>query len=1096
MANGQKISALNPGDPAESSDLIPIARSGDNYSVTAQSIADLAAITAAAGTPITVTNGTELSMPAASSSINGYLSSSDWSLFNSKGSGAVSSVTGTSPIVSSGGTSPAISFSPTSLPISATSLDGTETVVVSQGGTTKKTTANIAAKTLFGIYTNATLPAAATTAVGTTAWISDSGGSFVVNNGSAWVSTGGSISGNLTNQGQLIGSDGTAAVYKKTRLNALFFGVTQGNTTDQTSAIQAFLDYCYTNNAAAYFPAGTYLISGTLQYKVAVYGDRPKGADQVYGSGTIFYSARTVRTTMWELPAGTRDWYFEGCQFQGISPYGSSNRVVAIRSSDAVWANVSRNVTPITANFHYAIKDCIFRGCGGAVEVVGYMGYIGNIEMSYCYSGLQLAEANAIIIDGGEAQSGNSGTPGTFDIQIWGNPSKTMGGAINSLGGYIAGILINQFTFESGAAIALDICECVQNVVLKSCYFEQPSGRTAIRAGVVGWNGETTTKGGITFTAVKYLEIGGSLYAAAGTKIELDNVDCVNFDKATGLSGYISKTALTRHITNIPPRPTEYSNWYSTSYAVFGTSNANYSTALMTEPPRSYGYSDTATTNALSAGSTSTVLIDSTKSWPVDGLVNSLVYVALLQEPRRIISNTATTLTVSPAFSEAPPESAQYGISPNMISPVLGGTNNLFANPHFEGGFRGVADLARKGTLVSGAACVQFGPDGTAAHTSKSNVYFLEKETTITRTGKASLKYTRWNNSYYSGLSTFAPCELILANQSAFRNAAGSRVYVAFWWYCPSTNSTVNGTRRLAFGLAYTNTSGTRTFNTVWEVPKLLDGWNRVVRWFDVPKYGPEAPATNPDFAFAFYLDEFTTNVSGSNAVHYFDDLLVCMNPADVQSVISGTYSPYPITSYDSNGDGLIQTSASYVPGGFTIQTASTTNGTNAMTLSAANAIIKVGMPIFCNLAGIPVGTYVTAVAGTSVTMSQNATASLVNAVMYFGTIGAYAVGDTIQNNAPVSGGNIGWVCTSAPVYTLGSMTSGSATLTIPSGVTINNGDTITVFGAGASGANLITTVSSGGGTTSLTLAASASTSVIDYTVMTTGIFKSYGTIA
>lgn len=47
---------------------------------------------------------------AASGSTKGFLTSTDWTTFNNKGNGTVTSVTGTSPIASSGGTTPAISI--------------------------------------------------------------------------------------------------------------------------------------------------------------------------------------------------------------------------------------------------------------------------------------------------------------------------------------------------------------------------------------------------------------------------------------------------------------------------------------------------------------------------------------------------------------------------------------------------------------------------------------------------------------------------------------------------------------------------------------------------------------------------------------------------------------------------------------------------------------------------------------------------------------------------------------------------------------------------------------------------------------------------
>ena len=67
----------------------------------------LAAATISA--PLSYSAGT-LSIPVATSSANGYLSSTDWTTFNNKGSGTVTSVTGTAPVVSSGGTTPAISM--------------------------------------------------------------------------------------------------------------------------------------------------------------------------------------------------------------------------------------------------------------------------------------------------------------------------------------------------------------------------------------------------------------------------------------------------------------------------------------------------------------------------------------------------------------------------------------------------------------------------------------------------------------------------------------------------------------------------------------------------------------------------------------------------------------------------------------------------------------------------------------------------------------------------------------------------------------------------------------------------------------------------
>jgi hypothetical protein len=66
-------------------------------------------VTSVTGTSPVVSSGGNtpaISMPAATGSVNGYLTSTDWTIFNNKGSGTVTSVTATSPIASSGGTTP------------------------------------------------------------------------------------------------------------------------------------------------------------------------------------------------------------------------------------------------------------------------------------------------------------------------------------------------------------------------------------------------------------------------------------------------------------------------------------------------------------------------------------------------------------------------------------------------------------------------------------------------------------------------------------------------------------------------------------------------------------------------------------------------------------------------------------------------------------------------------------------------------------------------------------------------------------------------------------------------------------------------------
>ena len=89
--------------------------SNDSATGTVTSVAALTLGTTGTDLSSTVANGTTtpvitLNVPTASATNRGVLSSADWTTFNNKGSGTVTSVTGTSPVASSGGATPAISL--------------------------------------------------------------------------------------------------------------------------------------------------------------------------------------------------------------------------------------------------------------------------------------------------------------------------------------------------------------------------------------------------------------------------------------------------------------------------------------------------------------------------------------------------------------------------------------------------------------------------------------------------------------------------------------------------------------------------------------------------------------------------------------------------------------------------------------------------------------------------------------------------------------------------------------------------------------------------------------------------------------------------
>lgn len=101
--------------PLAGTEEIPLVQSGVTKKATVDDILSAASsgvTDVTATSPVASSGGTtpNISMPAASGSTSGYLTSTDWNTFNNKGAGTVTSVTGTAPIASSGGTTPSISI--------------------------------------------------------------------------------------------------------------------------------------------------------------------------------------------------------------------------------------------------------------------------------------------------------------------------------------------------------------------------------------------------------------------------------------------------------------------------------------------------------------------------------------------------------------------------------------------------------------------------------------------------------------------------------------------------------------------------------------------------------------------------------------------------------------------------------------------------------------------------------------------------------------------------------------------------------------------------------------------------------------------------
>jgi len=153
-------------------------------------------VTSVTGTAPVVSSGgatPAISMAAATASVNGYLTSTDWSTFNGKQAAGsyVTSVTGTAPVASSGGTTPAISMAAATTSVSGylTSTDWTtfNNKSPAAGSTSITTLGTIATGTWNGSSITTTYTAAKVTDVqaGTGVSVSATTGSVSVSIGQA-----------------------------------------------------------------------------------------------------------------------------------------------------------------------------------------------------------------------------------------------------------------------------------------------------------------------------------------------------------------------------------------------------------------------------------------------------------------------------------------------------------------------------------------------------------------------------------------------------------------------------------------------------------------------------------------------------------------------------------------------------------------------------------------------------------------------------------------------------------------------------------------------------------------------------------------------
>ena len=144
-------------------------------------------VTSVTGTAPVVSSGGNtpaISMPAATGSVNGYLTSTDWTTFNNKGSGTVTSVSATSPVTSSGGATPNIA-----MPAATTSVSGyltsTDWTTFNNKGSGSVTSVNLTASTGISVSGGPVTTSGSIT-VTNTAPMTYPGAGIANSTGSAW----------------------------------------------------------------------------------------------------------------------------------------------------------------------------------------------------------------------------------------------------------------------------------------------------------------------------------------------------------------------------------------------------------------------------------------------------------------------------------------------------------------------------------------------------------------------------------------------------------------------------------------------------------------------------------------------------------------------------------------------------------------------------------------------------------------------------------------------------------------------------------------------------------------------------------------------